>query len=337
MNDLKGIREKALINVKKTIDHHKEKIEEAYKWLMRLEYKAQKEGLLTLEYDVGFLPPNLPLCDSITEMVKMICDGTDPDFLAELMTIKFIAGNYTGIEAILYFLYARSMLMIQAGTDSQQIENLFNAVTCETEMKFQKRCQTWKNKISKVILWKNVMTDREKLLLNDISQLLNGLTKNELRIVTGSNGFYEFDKLLPYLDKNVQNLIKQYMNNYRYCTIMEMPQLVQEQELQELENELKRMVINLRKKETSPGKLDVILKCTDKEIQELFHSIDPHIIAVALKGEKEKVTEYVYRNLPTRLRYIVQEEIEYMGPVRASDVESAQEKIIQCMKTANRS
>ena len=45
------------------------------------------------------------------------------------MTIKFFAiHDYTGIEALLYFLYARSMYMIQIAASSRDIEALFNAV-----------------------------------------------------------------------------------------------------------------------------------------------------------------------------------------------------------------
>lgn len=50
----------------------------------------------------------------ITEMIDLIVSGTDPKIFEEIMTIKFFAiHDYTGIEALLYFLYARSIYMIQ--------------------------------------------------------------------------------------------------------------------------------------------------------------------------------------------------------------------------------
>ena len=69
------------------------------------------------------------MCNEITEMIEMVVDGTEPSIFEELMTIKFFTPhNYTKIEALLYFLYARSMLMIQVGMSPRLIEELFDAV-----------------------------------------------------------------------------------------------------------------------------------------------------------------------------------------------------------------
>ena len=55
MHQLKKIREKALVNVKEIVEHNEEKIKESYECVMRLLYKAQKEGLLELAYEAEFI------------------------------------------------------------------------------------------------------------------------------------------------------------------------------------------------------------------------------------------------------------------------------------------
>lgn len=129
MSELKEIREKILVNIKEVAEANKEKIEDAYKRVMKLEHIARREGLLALEYEAEFIPKETPLCNEITEMIEMVVDGTEPNIFEELITIKFFAvHNYTEIDALLYYFYARSILMIQAGMSPWMIEELFNTV-----------------------------------------------------------------------------------------------------------------------------------------------------------------------------------------------------------------
>lgn len=337
MSELREIREKALVNVKEVVGQNKEKINEAYEWVMRLLYKAQKEGLLALEYEAGFIPKDMSLCNHIAEMTEMVCDGTDPDYLAELMTVKFMANNYTGIEALLYFLYSRSMLMIQAGTNPVQVEDFFNCAVAGTGLVFKKRRRMWDEDCKqKIENWKSVLTDAEKEALCDISQQLKELSEEEWKIIVSHKGFYGFDKVLPYLDKTAQSLVRNHMNECRYYVIMRSPSIVQEQELKEMAAELGLLItglqhelwINTKKK----GILDEILKCSDEEIQLLMRNIDNATLVVALKGVNEEVKDCFVRNMCLRLQYTIQEDMEYMGPIRLCDVESAQKKILQLAK-----
>ena len=139
MSELKEIREKVLVNIKEVARQHKEKIEDAYKRVMKLEHIARREGLLALEYEAEFIPKETPLCNQLTKMIELVVDGTDSQVIEELMTIKFFAvHNFTGIDAILYFLYARSMLMIQAGISPRLIEELFNAMIPNEVLNFER-------------------------------------------------------------------------------------------------------------------------------------------------------------------------------------------------------
>lgn len=334
MSELKEVREKALVNVKEVVEQNEEKIKEAYEWVMRLLYKAQKEGLLALEYETGFIPKDMLLCNYIAEMTEMVCGGTDPDYLAELMTVKFMANNYTGIEALLYFLYSRSILMIQSGINPVYVENFFNCAISGTGLVFQKKRRMWDEDCKqKIENWKSALTDAEKETLCNISHQLKELSEEEWKIIVSHKGFYGFDKILPYLDETAQSLAKKYMNECRYYVIMRSPSIVKEQELKEMATELGVLItglqhelwINTKKK----GILDEILKCSDEEIQLLLRNIDTITLAVALKGVSDEVAECFYRNLSLRLKYILQEDMEYMGPVRMCDVETAQKKISQ--------
>lgn len=337
MHQLKEIREKALVNVKEVVEHNEEKVKEAYEYVMRLLYKAQKEGLLELAYEAEFLPKELPFCNYITEILELICDGTDPDYVSELMTVRFMANNYTGIDALLYFLYSRGLLMLQAGVNPIQVEDFFHAAVSGTGLVFQKRRRIWdENYKYKVENWKSVLTDTEKKLLCDISQQLKDLSEEHLEKIVNYKYFYAFDKVLPYLDETVQSLAKNYMNEYRYYMIMSDPDIVQEQELSEMAKELRTRILDLQNESCENAKkksiLDELVNCSDKEISLLIKNVDMSTLTVALNGVNEEVKKHFLRNMPLRSQYIIQENMQYMGPLRLCDVEDAQKKILQIAK-----
>ena len=334
MSELKEIREIILVDIKEVVRQNREKVEDAYKRVMRLAHLAHREGLLALDYEAELISKETPLCNEIAEMIDMIVSGTDPKIFEELMTIKFFAiHNYTGIEALLYFLYARSIYMIQMGTSSRDIEMLFNAVIPNELMKFDKEHTMWKEeKKQKIKDWKDNLTKEEKELLGNISVRLQELSEKEWKVVIGNNGFYGFDRILPYLDEETTGLVKNHMNDYRYYVIMNDPRRVTQQELEELNQELEKVINRIQRKEKMKGILDDIEKCTDEEIQLLLKNIDTLTLSVALKGARKETAECFYRNLSVRLRCWIQEDMEYMGPVRMCDVEEAGSKIIGVAK-----
>mgnify|MGYP003291666161 CR=1 FL=1 len=169
MSELKEIREIILVDIKEVVRQNKEKVGDAYKRVMRMAHLAHREGLLALDYEAELIPKETPLCNEITEMIDLIVSGTDPKIFEEIMTIKFFAiHDYTGIEALLYFLYARSMYMIQTAASSRDIEALFNAVLPNEVMSFDKEHTMWKEeKKRRIIEWKNVLTEEEKQMIVD--------------------------------------------------------------------------------------------------------------------------------------------------------------------------
>ena len=225
------------------------------------------------------------------------------------------------------------MLLLQAGESPRQIEEVFNAVIPKNLLFFDKQNTIWReNKKEKVREWKSVMSEEEKKRLEDISEQLHSLTQEEWKVIVSSKGFYGFDKVIPYLDEESQALVKQHVNECRYETIMSFPEPVKAQELDQIADDLAEMISTLREKTEPKGLLNNLVKCSDREIQFLMQKVEYKLLALALKGEREEIAECFYRNLSLRLKYEVQDAMEYMGPVRRCDVEEAQKKIMQIAK-----
>ena len=74
---------------------------------------------------------------------------------------------------------------------------------------------------------------------------------------------------------------------------------------------------------------DDISKLTDREIQTLMREVDQKDLVVALKSASEEMKENVLGNMSERVRTFITEEMEFQGPMRLSEVEEVQLRIVQ--------
>lgn len=77
---------------------------------------------------------------------------------------------------------------------------------------------------------------------------------------------------------------------------------------------------------------DDLLKLDNKAIQALLKEVDNKQWAVALKGASEEIREKVLGNLSQRAAEMLREEMEYLGPVKVSDVEGNQQQIVDTVR-----
>ncbi len=76
-----------------------------------------------------------------------------------------------------------------------------------------------------------------------------------------------------------------------------------------------------------------ILSMDNRSIQTVLRQdIDNKELAIALKGSSEEVQDIIFQNLSKRLAAMIKEDMDYMGPVRKSDVEEAQQKIVNIIR-----
>ncbi len=76
---------------------------------------------------------------------------------------------------------------------------------------------------------------------------------------------------------------------------------------------------------------DIIL-IDDKGIQRILRDVDKRDLALALKASDEKIKAKIYKNMSERAASVVKEELEFMGPVKLKEVESAQMRIVDVIK-----
>jgi flagellar motor switch protein FliG len=76
---------------------------------------------------------------------------------------------------------------------------------------------------------------------------------------------------------------------------------------------------------------DIVL-IDDKGVQRILREVEKSDIAMALKVSDQKVKDKIFNNMSQRAAEVVQEEIEFMGPVKIKDVEGAQMRIVDIIK-----
>ena len=76
-----------------------------------------------------------------------------------------------------------------------------------------------------------------------------------------------------------------------------------------------------------------IVNLEDRAIQRILREVDTKDLAMSLKGTKEDVKEKIFKNMSERAQAMLRDEMEYMGPVRAKEVQEIQSKIVGIIRT----
>ena len=75
-----------------------------------------------------------------------------------------------------------------------------------------------------------------------------------------------------------------------------------------------------------------ILLVNDKGIQAVLKEVENDELSLALKTASQELKDKIFKNMSERAAKLIAEDMQYMGPVRVSDVEAAQQKIVDIVR-----
>jgi flagellar motor switch protein FliG len=75
-----------------------------------------------------------------------------------------------------------------------------------------------------------------------------------------------------------------------------------------------------------------IKKVNDKGIQTVLKEVDNSELALALKTASPELQQKIFKNMSERAAQLIKEDMEYMGPVKVSDVEAAQQRVVDIVR-----
>ncbi|MGE5499341.1 MAG: flagellar motor switch protein FliG [Syntrophothermus sp.] len=134
---------------------------------------------------------------------------------------------------------------------------------------------------------------------------LAGFTMNQSMSKTGGP-----KSLAKILNRTSVSVSKEIINN------------IQEKD-EEVAHEIKRLMFLF----------DDIINIQDKDIQRILREVDRKDLALSLKVADERLKQKIFANMSERAADLLKEELQYMGPVRLKEVEAAQAKIVDVVKT----
>ena len=99
--------------------------------------------------------------------------------------------------------------------------------------------------------------------------------------------------------------------------------------LESLEEQAPELVDEIRK---LMFVFDDIMLVDDKGVQQVLKEIDTQDLSLALKTASDELKDKIFRNMSERAVNLLREDMEYMGPVRLSEVEASQQKIADVVR-----
>ena len=74
---------------------------------------------------------------------------------------------------------------------------------------------------------------------------------------------------------------------------------------------------------------DDFARVSDRDLQRILAEVDQRDLALSLKGADEALGAKLLGNVSERVRGAIQEEMQFMGPVKVSEVEDAQQRVVE--------
>ena len=184
------------------------------------------------------------------------------------------------------------------------------------------------------VVLSNLEPDKAALLLqnfpneiqSDIARRISTINKVEIETILEIEKVLK-DKLLVMSNKEAMvssggvDAMVEILNLVDSATEKQIIKKMEDEDPELAEEILKRMFV-----------FEDIVMLDDRAIQKVMREVDSQELAKALKGADAEVQNKIFKNMSKRAASMLKEDMEYMGPVKLSDVESAQSKIISIIR-----
>lgn len=77
---------------------------------------------------------------------------------------------------------------------------------------------------------------------------------------------------------------------------------------------------------------DDLVLLDDRGVQRLLKEVETKDLAISLKAAADEVKNKIFANVSERVSLLIKEEMEFMGPMRLTDVEAAQQRIVETIR-----
>jgi flagellar motor switch protein FliG len=213
-----------------------------------------------------------------------------------LQSTPFAFLKKTSSEALATFLvdeHPQTIALVLAHLLPRQASELLQSLPASKQIEVTRRIANMEQTSPEVI------REVERGLEHRLSAILN----QELQQVGGASSVAE---ILNYTDRSTERSILENLE-------AEDPDLVEE---------VRRLMFTF----------DDVQLVDQRGIQEVLKEVQNDTLALALKGASESMREKFFAAMSERAAALIKENMEYLGPVRVSEVEKAQQEIVDVVR-----
>ena len=134
-NAVAAIGEFDEVNATEVVAEKRQALITALAGIVELSNIARKEVLLRLEYVLEDMAEEardrVPLQSYLQQMIELVTDGTEPELIQEICMLQFAVRQLAGYDALIYFVYLKGMLCIQAGENPLTVQRHLRVILPE--------------------------------------------------------------------------------------------------------------------------------------------------------------------------------------------------------------
>lgn len=146
----------------------------------------------------------------------------------------------------------------------------------------------------------------------------------------------------PEAIKNVESGLRKYLASLQFEELQEVGGVKTVSEiLNVLDRASERVILENIEEEDSDLAEDIkklmfvfedLMLVDDKGIQNVLKEVENSELSLALKTASEELKNKIFANMSKRAAEMIDEEMQYMGPVRITDVEAAQQSVVEVVR-----
>lgn len=198
--------------------------------ILRLSNIARREGLLALEeYAEGYIAEREPEEIFLKKAVLLIVDGTDPEYVRDILSANILVCGTDTLQGYLKFLYLHGILSIQAGENPRIIEekilaclpqNMQEVAKCAVE-RLKEEIHGFRLREESLHMEVYNSSEARALFLSIMEEKILHLTEEQLIHVLDRIDVQQLGALLPKVRENVRSLLFRYLSKEQIQKMLE--------------------------------------------------------------------------------------------------------------------
>lgn len=162
---------------------------------------GREEGLLSLESAAEEMDKKIVHSELLKNAVNLVCDGTDPDIIAEILTSNYWVDSQSRIEYVVGYIYVRGILLVQDGINPRALEDILYAIVPTI---YREKGKEWSDNV--------IGLYRDKKLAEDLEQYAQiDFEPSEQQVIL-YGGIWE-QKLRSMPDRDIQRTLRDIDND----------------------------------------------------------------------------------------------------------------------------